>query len=78
MKKALFVLHQKTSEAGDIGKKLKKRGFIFDYVRPPLGDELPKNVIQTIGCINAAKIKAGTLYHFSNSRLVNTHVSVII
>ena len=41
-------------------------------------NELPKNVIQTIGCINAAKIKAGTLYHFSNSRLVNTHVSVII
>lgn len=46
MKKALFVLHQKTSEAGDIGKKLIKRGFIFDYVRPPLGEELPKSVKQ--------------------------------
>ena len=35
-KKALYVLHQKTSEAGDIGKKLKKRGFVFDFVIPPL------------------------------------------
>jgi len=31
MKKALFVLHQKTSEAGDIGKKLIKRGFDCGY-----------------------------------------------
>ena len=44
MKKALFVLHQKTSEAGNIGNKLKKRGFVFDIVRPSLGDDLPKDL----------------------------------
>ena len=44
MKKALFVLHQKNSEAGSIGKKLKARGFIFETVRPSLGDDLPKDL----------------------------------
>ena len=29
MKTALFILHQKTSEAGDIANKLKIRGFDF-------------------------------------------------
>ena len=44
MKTALFILHQKTSEAGNIGNKLKKRGFTFDIVRPSLGEELPNNL----------------------------------
>ena len=44
MKKALLILHQKTSEAGDIANKLKKRGFFLEYKRPSLGDELPKNL----------------------------------
>ncbi len=44
MKTALFILHQKTSEAGSIGNKLKKRGFTFDIVRPSLGEELPNNL----------------------------------
>ena len=44
MKTALFILHQKTSEAGNIGNKLKKRGFSFDIVRPSLGEELPNNL----------------------------------
>ena len=41
MKKALLILHQKKSVAGDIEIKLKKRGFILEFCRPPLGEILP-------------------------------------
>ena len=41
MKKALLILHQKRSVAGDIGIKLKDRGFTLEFCRPPLGDSLP-------------------------------------
>ena len=44
MKKVLYVLHQKTSVAGDIGNKFKNRGFSADIVRPPLGDILPSDL----------------------------------
>ena len=44
MKTALFILHQKTSEAGDIANKLKIRGFDFEIRRPSLGDSLPTNL----------------------------------
>ena len=44
MKTALFILHQKTSEAGNIGKKLKKRGFNFEIIRPSLGEKLPEDL----------------------------------
>ena len=44
MKIALFILHQKTSEAGSIAIKLKKRGFKFEIVRPSLGEELPTDL----------------------------------
>ena len=33
MKKVLYVLHQKTSVAGDVGNKFKNRGFSADIVR---------------------------------------------
>ena len=35
MKKVLYVLHQKTSVAGDVGNKFKNRGFNADIIRPP-------------------------------------------
>ena len=44
MKTALFILHQKTSEAGDIANKLKIRGFDFEIIRPSLGESLPTNL----------------------------------
>ena len=44
MKTALFILHQQTSEAGDIANKLKIRGFNFEIRRPSLGDSLPTNL----------------------------------
>jgi GMP synthase (glutamine-hydrolysing) len=44
MKKALLVLHQKRSVTGDIGIKLKQRGYQLEIIRPPLGDELPNNL----------------------------------
>jgi len=44
MKKALLILHQKKSIAGDIDIKLKKRNFIIEYCRPPLGDILPTDI----------------------------------
>ena len=36
MKKVLYVLHQQTSVAGDVGNKFKNRGFSADIIRPPL------------------------------------------
>ncbi len=44
MKKVLYVLHQKTSVAGDIGKKFKERGYLDEIIRPPLGDRLPEDL----------------------------------
>jgi GMP synthase (glutamine-hydrolysing) len=44
MKTALFILHQQTSEAGDLANKLKIRGFNFEIRRPSLGDSLPTNL----------------------------------
>tara|TARA_B110000438_G_scaffold295621_2_gene338902 strand:+ start:54 stop:752 length:699 start_codon:yes stop_codon:yes gene_type:complete len=44
MKKALLILHQKRSVAGDIEIKLKKRGYLLDYCKPPLGDLLPNTL----------------------------------
>ena len=44
MKKVLYVFHQKTSVAGDIGNKFKKRGYLEEIVRPPLGDALPDDL----------------------------------
>ncbi len=44
MKKALIILHQKRSIPGDIGNKLKLRGFNLDIIKPSLGDSLPPNL----------------------------------
>ena len=46
MKKVLYVFHQKTSVAGDVGNKFKERGFLEEIVRPPLGDILPENLTE--------------------------------
>tara|TARA_B100000575_G_scaffold190202_1_gene153371 strand:+ start:470 stop:646 length:177 start_codon:yes stop_codon:yes gene_type:complete len=45
MKKVLFILHQKTSVPGDIGNKFADRGYCIEICRPPIGDELPSNLI---------------------------------
>ena len=44
MKKALIILHQKRSITGDVGNKLKARGYLLDIRRPCLGDTLPTNL----------------------------------
>ena len=44
MKKVLYILHQKTSVAGDIGNKFKDRGYLEEIIRPPLGDRLPEDL----------------------------------
>ena len=44
MKKVLYVLHQKTSVAGDIGNKFKERGYLEEIIHPPLGDRLPEDL----------------------------------
>ena len=46
MKKALIILHQKTSEAGNLEKKLIERGYILEFKCPALGEDLPKNLIE--------------------------------
>ena len=45
MKKVLFILHQKKSVPGDIGNKFVNRGYQTEICRPPLGDDLPSNII---------------------------------
>jgi len=44
MKKALLILHQKRSKAGDIGNKLIQRGYSLDIRKPFQGDILPYNL----------------------------------
>ena len=44
MKKALIILHQKRSITGDIGNKLKARGYDLDIRRPCCGESLPVNL----------------------------------
>ena len=43
-KKALIIVHQRRSSTGDVGIKLKQRGFQLDVRRPALGDNLPQNM----------------------------------
>ena len=43
-KKALIILHQQRSSYGDVGIKLKERGFKIDIKKPSLGDKLPENM----------------------------------
>ena len=44
MKKVLYVFHQKTSVAGDVGNKFQKRGYTEEIIRPPLGEKLPEDL----------------------------------
>ena len=44
MKKALIVLHQKSSEAGNLEHKLIERKFDLEFICPALGDSLPLNL----------------------------------
>ena len=44
MKKALLILHQKRSQPGDLGNKLRERGFLLDVRKPCIGDKLPNNL----------------------------------
>ena len=44
MKNALIILHQKRSITGDIGNKLKERGYVLDIRRPCCGESLPVNL----------------------------------
>ena len=44
MKKALLILHQKRSNCGEVGLKLKERGYSLDIRTPSIGDKLPENL----------------------------------
>ena len=43
-KKALIIVHQRRSSTGDVGLKLKQRGYKLDIRRPSLGESLPSNM----------------------------------
>ena len=43
-KKALIIVHQRRSSTGDVGLKLKQRGYKLDVRRPALGENLPTNM----------------------------------
>ena len=40
-KVALMVVHQKRSSTGDVGLKLRNRGYKLDIRRPVFGEKLP-------------------------------------
>ena len=43
-KRALMIVHQKRSSTGDVGYKLKQRGYELDIKRPVFGETLPDNM----------------------------------
>ena len=43
-KTALMVVHQPRSSTGDVGIKLRKRGYTLDVRRPVIGEKLPDNM----------------------------------
>ena len=43
-KKALIIVHQKRSDPGEIGNKLKVRGYELDVRRAALGEKLPESM----------------------------------
>ena len=43
-KRALMIVHQKRSSTGDVGYKLKQRGYELDVKRPVFGEKLPDNM----------------------------------
>ena len=45
-KTALIILHQRRSSIGDVGFKLKQRGYKIDVRKPSLGEKLPSNMDQ--------------------------------
>ena len=44
LKNALLIVHQKKSDPGEIGQKLKTRGYQLDIRRPVLGEKLPDSM----------------------------------
>tara|TARA_B100000315_G_scaffold95511_1_gene87694 strand:- start:569 stop:1267 length:699 start_codon:yes stop_codon:yes gene_type:complete len=73
MKTALFILHQKTSEAGDIANKLKIRGFNFEIRRPSLGDSLPTN----LNNYSAIVVFGGPMSANDNNEFMNKEIDWI-
>ena len=73
MKTALFILHQKTSEAGDIANKLKIRGFDFEIRRPSLGDSLPTN----LNNYSAIVVFGGPMSANDNNEFMNKEIDWI-
>ena len=43
-KTALMVVHQPRSSTGDVGIKLRERGYTLDVRRPVIGEKLPENM----------------------------------
>ena len=73
MKTALFILHQQTSEAGDIANKLKIRGFNFEIRRPSLGDSLPTN----LNNYSAIVVFGGPMSANDNNEFINKEIDWI-
>ena len=73
MKTALFILHQQTSEAGNIANKLKIRGFNFEIRRPSLGDSLPTN----LNNYSAIVVFGGPMSANDNNEFMNKEIDWI-
>ena len=43
-KQALIILHQRRSSVGEVGRKLKQRGYKLDIKKPGLGEQLPSTM----------------------------------
>ena len=50
-KTALMVVHQPRSSTGDVGIKLRERGYTLDVRRPVIGEKLPENMDEHDFCL---------------------------
>jgi len=73
MKKALIILHQKTSEGGNLETKLIERGFKLEFKCPALGDDLPNKLYQ----YQAIIILGGPMSANDNDKFIQTEIEWI-
>ena len=72
-KKALMIVHQPRSSTGDVGVKLRERGYELDVKRPVIGEKLPQSMNEH----DVAVIYGGTPSANDNLDYINYEIECI-